>query len=81
MNTDSRNIHARILELLCNRYRQSVSIVPVDSLPHPGAYNFDPGGWELFSVRHRTRQELGAAEFVAVSKSTGEVRYLGHIGQ
>lgn len=69
----------RALDFLCRRYRDSVQLVVVDSLP-VSAYGFDPKGWDLFTVVRRESSTLGATHFVAVSRSTDEVRDLGRLG-
>ena len=77
-NANQQREHA--IEFLRRRYRDSVELVPVDSLPTP-VYAFDPAGWVLFAVIEMFPSRLGGTEYVAVSRSTAEVRYLGHVGE
>ena len=80
MGASQTEAGAQALDFLSRRYRESLRLTPVDSLPAP-VYGFDPNGWFLFAVTVRTSSTLGATEYVAVSQSTGEVRYLGRVGQ
>ena len=80
MNATPDEARARALDLLCRRYRESLQLTRVNSLPAP-VYDFDPNGWYLFAVTEQESWRLGSTEYVAVSQRTGEVRYLGHLGQ
>src|SRR5688572_4134891 len=51
----------------------------VEGLPQP-CYGFDPDGWMLFRVRADSHTR-GPAEYVAVRRDTGEVHFLGPLGQ
>jgi len=70
----------RALDFLSQGYGESIALVPVQSCPTP-VYGFDPKGWHLFAVTEGTAHRTGATRYVAVSKSTGEVRSLGLLGQ
>jgi hypothetical protein len=78
--SDSIDARARAAEFMERRYGESISIVPVESLPSP-VYGFDPTGWRLFAVLDRKANKVGGTRYVAVSESTGEVRDLGHLGE
>jgi hypothetical protein len=80
MGASQTEAGAQALDFLSRRYRESLRLGPVDSLPAP-IYGFDPNGWHLFAVTERIAQRVGATQYVAVSQSTGEVRYLGRVGQ
>ena len=54
-------------------------LLPVDSLPDC-VFDFDPTGWQLFALPSR-RAMIGATEYIAVHKSTGEVRMFGLVGE
>lgn len=70
----------RVLDALAKRYRESLEIVRVGALPSP-AYGFDPDGWDLFAVLDKHVTRLGAAEYVAIHRVSGEVRHLGLLGE
>jgi hypothetical protein len=72
----------RALDFLCHRYRGLIKLEPVDSLPSPDVYGFNPNDWHLFAILERFPSQFlfGGTEYVAVSRSSGEVRYLGRIG-
>lgn len=80
MSATPDEARARALDLLCRRYRESLQLKQVNSLPAP-VYGFDPLGWYLFAVIEKESWRIGSSEYVAVSQRTGEVRYLGHLGQ
>lgn len=50
----------------------------VESLPAP-VYNFDPTGWTLLVLKTGGNR-VGGSEYVAVNQETGEVRFLGTLG-
>jgi hypothetical protein len=58
--------------------RHGLDLELVEGLPEP-VYNFNPKGWMLFRVRDEPRM-LGGSEYVAVRRETGEVRFLGRLG-
>jgi len=80
MGASQTKAGAQALDFLSRRYRESLRLGPVDSLPTP-VYGFDPAGWHLFVISERTSSRTGADRYVAVSKSTGEVRDLGRLGE
>jgi hypothetical protein len=74
------SVHDRVLDFLAQRYRESVDLVSVTKLSAP-AYGFDPAGWDLFIVSSKIPPPvLRGSEYVAVHRSTGEMRYLGILG-
>jgi len=80
MNATPDEAHVRARDFLCRRFCESLQLKRVNSLPAP-VYNFDPRGWYLFVVIEQELSRIGASEYVAVSQRTGEVRYLGCLGQ
>ena len=60
------------------KLRDALDLELVEGLPVP-AYDFNPDGWMLFRVRKD--YILGASEYVAVRRETGEVRFLGRLGE
>lgn len=49
--------------------------------PPQGLYAFDPAEEFLFTFRLFGAWAIGSSEYVAVSKTTGAVGYLGHHGE
>ena len=80
MNATPDEAHARAREFLCRRFCESLQLTRVNSLPAP-VYDFDPSGWYLFAVTEQESWMFGSTAYVAVSQHTGEVRYLGRLGQ
>lgn len=64
---------------LGNRFRDSIDLFRVHSLPLP-AYGFDPSGWLLFQVHQRDSTCMHGDWIVAVHSETGELRNLGWLG-
>lgn len=56
-----------------------VNVEPVKALPYP-AYGFEADGWDLFVVLS-TGAFVGGSDYVAVHRTTGEVRHLGKLGE
>ena len=70
----------RALEFLAKRNGDSIELRPISTLPTT-AYGFDPAGWDLFVILSKSPSTtLRGDEYVAVHRSTGEVRYLGVLG-
>ena len=65
-------------DALLAKLRDALDLELVEGLPVP-AYNFNPNGWMLFRVRNPNA--LGASEYVAVRRETGEVNFLGRLGE
>jgi hypothetical protein len=63
----------RILDALCERYRASIVLVRVSTLPAT-AYGFDAAGWNVFAVLDRRSNQAGVTEYVAVHQESREVR-------
>lgn len=52
------------------------------AVPPPTIYFFDPGSEFLFSIEQiGSEVRIGALEYIAVSRTTGEVRSLGFHGE
>lgn len=66
------------IDALLARFRAALDLELVEGLPGP-VYDFDPTGWMLFRVRGDPHM-LGPSEYVAVRRETGEVRFLGPLG-
>ncbi len=81
--TKARNVPLDYEQIAAQSVAKSLieahGLVPVDSLPGV-VYNFDPTGRQLFALLSR-RPMVGATEYIAVNKSTGEVRRLGLVGE
>jgi hypothetical protein len=69
----------KVIDALLARLRDALELELVEGLPEP-VYNFNPNGWMLFRVRHE-QEMLGGSEYVAVRRETGEVRFLGRLGE
>jgi hypothetical protein len=82
----------RALDFLTARYRESLDLVPVRKVPY-AVYGLDLEGWDVFVVGRKSSDtiqlgvrttgphQLGGSEHVAVNRITGEVRYLGILGE
>jgi hypothetical protein len=74
------NARDRALDFLTQRYRNSLELVPTPKLQVP-VYEFNPG-WDLFIVSSKNDPpKVGGSEYVAVHRVSGEVRYLGILGE
>jgi hypothetical protein len=65
-------------DALLAKFRAALDVELVERLPG-GVYDFDPTGWMLFRVRGDP-DRVGPSEYVAVRRETGEVRFLGLLG-
>ncbi|WKZ12921.1 MAG: hypothetical protein QY320_02765 [Gammaproteobacteria bacterium] len=74
------DVAAKLLDALAKRYRESIELVQVDALP-AAAYDFDPDGWDLFAVLEKNVTRLGATEYVAIHRVSGEIQHLGMLGE
>jgi hypothetical protein len=68
----------RAIDALLAKLRHALDLELVEGLPG-GVYDFDPTGWMLFRMRGDPGM-LGPTEYVAVHRETGEVRFLGPLG-
>jgi hypothetical protein len=66
------------IDALLAKFRAALDLELVEGIP-AGAYDFDPTGWMLFRVRGDPHM-VGPSEYVAVRRETGEVRFLGPLG-
>lgn len=57
--------------------------IKIDYCPDPpdGLYGIDPNEEYLFTFRLFGHTGVGGSEFVTISRTTGDVKYLGHIGE
>ena len=77
MDSDEAKLKAN--DALLARFRDALHLKLVEGMPEP-VYGFNPDGWMLFRVKSDP-QILGPSEYVAVRRETGEVRFLGALGQ
>jgi hypothetical protein len=68
----------KAIDALLAKLRDALDLELVEGLPVP-VYDFNPNGWMLFRVRDKPGM-LGGSEYVAVRRETGEVRFLGRLG-
>jgi hypothetical protein len=66
------------IDALLAKFRAGLDLELVEGVPG-GVYDFDPTGWMLFRVRGHPHL-VGPSEYVAVLRETGEVRFLGPLG-
>jgi hypothetical protein len=64
---------------LLAKLRDALDLELVEGLPSP-VYDFNPNGRMLFRV-HGEPGMVGGSEYVAVRRETGEVRFLGRLGE
>ena len=76
MNSDDAK--QRATDALLAKFRDALDLELVEGLPEP-VYDFNPNGWMLFRVRGNEGIP-GGSEYVAVRRETGEVRFLGRLG-
>ena len=69
----------RAIDALLAKLRDALDLELVEGLPEP-VYDFNPDGWMLFRVKG-DQHILGPSEYIAVRRKTGEVRFLGALGQ
>ena len=78
---DEREARQRVTDALITKMIQALDLKRVESLPAPGVYGFTPGDdWFLFVVNDE-RRGTGAAEYVAINRDSGAVRFLGALGE
>ena len=67
---------------LCREYlSKCIEFKECNNLPS-GVYNLDPSDKYLFSVRFSEGSSyVGSTAYIAVSKKTGVVRFLGYLGE
>ena len=59
--------------------RENIELEHVE--PPNGLYGFKPSEEIVFRIRFFGHSTIGSSEYVAVSKKTGAVRYLGSYGE
>jgi hypothetical protein len=79
MAMDAEQAKLRATDTLLAKFRQALNLELVEGIPESVA-GFDPNGWMLFRMRSDP-QKLGPSEYVAVRRETGEVRFLGLLGE
>jgi hypothetical protein len=67
----------KAIDTLLAKLRDALNLELVEGLPSP-IYDFNPAGWMLFRVRNDG--EIRRPEYVAVRRETGDVRFLGPLG-
>lgn len=76
MGIDLEKATQLALDHAAHEYRESLAINHVES-PDQLPYDFNPEGWELFSISEPNK--IGASRYVAVNRETGETRsYAGN---
>lgn len=75
---DSTQAKQEATDALLAKLRDALDLELVEGLPG-GVYDFHPTGWMLFRVRGDPHM-IGRSEYVAVRRETGEVRFLGPLG-
>jgi hypothetical protein len=77
---DEREARQRVTDALITKMIQALDLKRVESLPTP-VYGFDPtDDWFLFIIND-ARRGTGAAEYVAIHRGKGTVRFLGALGE
>jgi hypothetical protein len=78
---DEREARQRVTDALMARMIEALNLKRVEALPTP-VYGFNPDddNWFLFVVND-ARSGTGAAEYVAINRDTGAVRFLGVLGE
>ena len=77
---DEREARQRVTDALITKMIQALDLKRVESLPTP-VYDFTPtDDWFLFVVND-ARRGTGAAEYIAINRDTGAVRFLGLLGE
>jgi hypothetical protein len=76
---DTSEAKQKATDALLAKLRHALDLELVEGLPSP-VYDFNPNGWMLFRVKG-DEHTLGASEYVAVRRETGEVRFLGQLGE
>lgn len=75
---DKEQATSRVHEFLCRR----IEVTPCPELPdNVNFYEFNPAREHLFTFRLFGHDSVGAAEYIAVDRENGEVRYLGFHGE
>lgn len=69
---------AQVHEFLCQRIKVTRWPEPPDNLT---LYEFNPTREYLFTFKLLGHDSVGASEFIAVDRESGEIRYLGFLGE
>jgi hypothetical protein len=76
---DDAEAKQRAIDALIQKFVNGLKLHEVDTLPSP-VYGFNPDGWHLFVVDDNKRG-TGAAEYVAINRAAGMIRFLGSLGE
>jgi hypothetical protein len=68
----------RVREFLCRQIEITPCLTPPENV---SLYDFNPAKEFLFTFKLFGRETVGADEYVAVDRESGEVRYLGFCGE
>lgn len=67
---------------LCREHLSECIVFEECNYPPNGLYNFNPSDEYLFIVSYPERSAyVGSTAYIAVSKTTGVVRFLGYVGE
>jgi len=75
---DSKQAQSRVYEFLCRNIEIAHCKEPPDNV---NLYEFDPARERLFTFKLFGHDSVGAVEYVAIDRESGEVRYLGFHGE
>lgn len=74
---NSQQAKAQIHEFLCQRIKITHCSEPPDNVT---LYEFNPAREYLFTFKLFGHDSTGSSEFIAVDRESGEIRYLGFLG-
>lgn len=78
---DEAEAKQRATDAMMARMIEALDLQRVESLPSPVyGFNAEDDNWFLFVVND-ARRGTGAAEYVAINRDTGAVRFLGALGE
>ena len=78
---NEREARQRVTDALMARMIEALDLQRVESLPSPVyGFNAEDDNWFLFVVND-ARRGTGAAEYVAINRDSGAVRFLGVLGE
>lgn len=75
---DIEKATAQAREYLCRKIEISHCPTPLDTTCF---YNFSPDREHLFTFKLFGHTSVGASEYIAVDRNSGEIRYLGFSGE
>ena len=77
---DSQLARCLVLVVLQQGIESWLNVTELDPPPGP-IYAIDPEQWMVFSVTGNECRHVGGTECVAVHRETGEVRFVGRVGE